>query len=135
LVVRTASLRELNKLPKTAYKVLVTRYYPFYIKNLKKKITEWLPVLAPSRQLLGEFKKELKILKDPKLAWNLVHYDSRFRIEMLRRAEPIAALRRLRGINKQLKGKRVVYLICHETTDEYCHRRILKELIEMELGD
>jgi len=130
LVIRTASLRELSKLPKTAYKVLVTRFYPFYIKGLKKKINEYLSILAPSMQLLENYRAELKRVKDPGAAWRIVHYDSRFRRQILRNGEALSELKRIRNIGRLLKGKRVVYLICHEPTDKYCHRRILQELME-----
>ena len=129
VTIRTASIREIDKLPKTAYKVLVMRRFPFYIKNIKKKITEYLPVLSPNEQLLTEYLKELKRTKNPKLAWNLVQYETRFRMQMLRDSKAISELKRIRDIGKQLNGKRVVYLICHEHTDDYCHRRILQELM------
>jgi len=123
-------LREINKLPKTAYKVLVTRYFPFYIKGIRRKISEWLPILAPSKQLLADYKAELKRTNDPRVAWNICHYDTRFRFQILHDSEILGELKRIRNIGRTLKGKRVVYLICHEPTDEYCHRRILKELME-----
>ena len=129
MTVRTASLKDINKLPKSAYKVLVTRYYPFYFKGLKNKINEWLPTLAPNKQLLSEYREELKRTKQPKLAWNLVSYDSRFRRQMLNDSVSISELKRIRNIGRQLNGKRVIYLICHERTDDYCHRRILRELM------
>lgn len=136
LVIKTASLKELNSLPSTAYKVLVTRSYPPYIKELKKKIDEWLPILSPSIALLSEYKNEVKKLeslrpeKACKMAWNLVSYDSRFRRQILGNSESISELKRIRDIGKELNGRRVVYLICHERTDDYCHRRILQELME-----
>jgi len=130
MVIKTASLREINKLPKTAYKVLVTRFYPFYMKDLRKKINEYLLILSPSMQLLKNYREELKRVKDPQAAWRMVHYDSRFRRQILRDTKALGELKRIRDIGRKLKGRRVVYLICHEPTDDFCHRRILKELME-----
>ena len=127
MTIRTASIRDIKKLPKSAYKVLVTRYYPFYIKGIKALIDEWLPILSPSKQLLSDFNGELKRMKDPKLAWNLTKYDMRFRYQILHNTKALGELKRIRGVGRQLRGRRVVYLICHEPTDDYCHRRILKE--------
>jgi len=136
MTIKTASLREINKLSKSSYKVLIMRYYPFWFKNLKKKIDEYLPILSPNHQLLAEYREELKRTKDPRLAWNIVKYDKRFRMQILHDSEALGELRRIKRKSKELKGKRIVYLICHEPTDEYCHRRIVKELIEnFDLGD
>jgi len=136
LTVRTASLRETDKLPKTAYKVLITRFYPFYIKNLKKKINEYLPILGPSKQLLSDYRGELKRTQDPAKAWAISKYDKRYRMQILHSSEALGEMRRIKRISKELNGKRVVILICHEPSDEFCHRRILKELMEKyDLGD
>ena len=130
MVIRTASLREIDKLSKSSYKVLIMRRWPFWVKELKGKINEWCKLLSPSEELLSDVLKELKRSKDPKLAWNITSYDIRFRRQILRSSEALAQLRRIKNIGKQRNGKRVVYLICHEPTDAYCHRRIVKELME-----
>jgi len=135
MTIKTASLREINKLPKTTYKVLITRYFPFWFKGLKKKIDEWLPILAPSKDLLKDFKEEMKRVKNPKSAWIIVKYESRFRRQILHNSKALEEMRRLKRISRQLKGKRVVYLICHEPTEDYCHRRLVKELMRYELGN
>lgn len=135
MVIRTASIRDLDKLSKTSYKILIMRRWPFWIKNLKSKIDEWCKLLSPSEELLSRYLKELKRSKDPRLAWNITSYEIHFRREVLRNSEALAALRRIKNIGKQRKGKRVVYLICHEPTDAYCHRRIVAELLKVDLGD
>jgi len=112
------------------------RYYPFWFKNLKKKIDEYLPILSPTHQLLANYREELKRTKDPRLAWNIVKYDKRFRMQILHDSKALGELRRIKRKSKELKGKRIVYLICHEPTDNYCHRRIIKELMKnFDLGD
>ncbi len=136
MTIKTETIRNIDKLPKTAYKVLIMRRYPFWMKGLKKKINEYLPILSPSEQLLTDYLGELKRTKSPKLAWNIVQYDSRFRRQILRDSKALAEMRRIKAISKELNGKRVVYLLCHEPTDEYCHRRIVQELInKYDLGD
>lgn len=129
MVLKTESIRNINDLSKTSYKVLIMRRYPFWFKGLKKKINEYLPILSPSEQLLTDYLNELKRVKEPRIAWNIVQYDSRFRRQILRDSKALAELRRIKRISKELNGRRVVYLLCHEPTDEYCHRRIVKELI------
>ena len=124
-MIKTASLRGLNKLPKGSYKVLVTRYYPFYIKDIKKEIDEWIPDLAPSKGLLKAYKDELKRTNGQRIAWSISKYDSRFRHQVLNDPVSISELSRL----GRLSNEKDVYLLCHESTEEYCHRRILKELI------
>jgi len=136
MTIRTASIREINKLPKTAYKVLVMRWYPFWIKDLKKHIDEWLSILGPSEALLREYKVELGRTQDPRKAWAISKFDKRYRMQILHDTMALSEMRRIKNISKQLKGKRVVYLICHEPTDDFCHRRILKELMnQYDLGD
>jgi len=136
MTIKTASLREIDKLPKTAYKVVVMRRYPFWMKGLKKKINEFLPILGPSNQLLADYRGELKRTGEPRLAWAISKYDKRYRMQILHSSEALGEMRRIKRISKELNGKRLVILICHEPTDEFCHRRILKDLMEKyDLGD
>jgi len=78
---------------------------------------------------------ELKKVKNPRLAWNLVKYENRFRREILSSSRALGELRRIKRKSRELKGKRVVYLICKEPTDEYCHRRLLIELMRYDFGN
>jgi len=135
MTIKTASIREIDKLSKSSYKILIMRRWPHWIKRLNKKINEWCKLLSPSEELLSRYSKELKRSKDPRLAWNIVRYDIHFRREILRNSEALAELRRIKKISKERNGKRIVYLICHEPTDAYCHRRIVAELLKLDLGD
>jgi len=135
MTIKTASIREIDKLSKSSYKILIMRRWPHWIKGFKKKIDEWCKVLSPSEELLIRYLKELKRSKDSRLAWNITRYDIHFRREILRNGEALAELRRIKKISKERNGKRVVYLICHEPTDAYCHRRIVAELLKLDLGD
>lgn len=142
MTIRTASIRDLNKLPKSTYKVLVTRYYPFYIKGIKGLIDEWIPDLAPSKGLLQDYKAELKRVVNTDMdkrkaigtAWKIVNYEFRYRRDMLRGDKSMAEVRRLARKSMEMNGKRVVYLICYEKEDDYCHRRLLKDLIEFAIA-
>jgi len=135
MTIKTASIREIKKLPKSVYKIIAMRYFPFWIKNIKSQYDEWIPDLAPSKELLNDFMNELKRLKDTdmsnekkvKLAWNISKYESRFRREMTHSSDAMRELRRIAGLAKTKE----VILICHEPKDDYCHRRIVKELIEL----
>jgi len=131
MTIRTASIREIKKLPKTAYKVLVMRYFPFYIKGLKNHIDEFVPILGPNVDLFKDYRTELKRTNEARIAWEISKYDSRYRRSIMNGVKSMEELRRIAKISTERKGKRVVYLICHEATDDYCHRRILKELMEL----
>lgn len=129
--IKTASLRELRNLPKESYKVIVMRFFPWWIKGVKRRYNLNAPVLAPSRELLQEFNKERKKIGTAR-AWVLVRYEERFRRELLRQPKALDLMRKL----KQIAKERDVVLICKELTDEYCHRRIVREImINYDLGD
>ena len=89
-------------------------------------------ILAPSRELLGDFMerkkywmgRELSELEARKEAWAETEYEKRFREEML--ANP-KALEKLREI-KKLAETKDVRLICYEKNPP-CHRFILIDLI------
>ena len=121
------SLRKIDTIPESAYKVLVTRRYPFYIKGIKAKINEWVSILAPKKELFKSYKEELKRTKNPKLAWNLSRFDTYFRLNILHNPNTMAELKRIRDMSR---SGRLVYLISHEAEDEYSHRKILRELME-----
>jgi len=130
MTIKTASLRDLNKLPKYSYKILITRYYPFYIKDIKRIIDEWIPDLAPTKELLKAFKDELKRTNNQEIAFNISKYDSRFRHQVLNDSVSMNELRRIGRLSKE----KDVYLLCHEKEETYCHRRIVREIIEMGIG-
>jgi len=130
MTIKTASLRDLNKLPKSSYKILITRFYPFYIKDIKKKVDEWIPDLAPSKELLKVYKDELKRTNEQRIAWNISRYDSTFRRQIMRNSESFKELKRIGKLSKE----KDVYLLCHEKDEAYCHRRIVREIIELGIG-
>ena len=76
---------------------------------------EWLKELAPSIELLNGY-------RDKKIDWN--EYEKRYLREMEDKE----------GLIKELKNRsdegEVITLLCWEKDDRYCHRRLLKNLIE-----
>jgi uncharacterized protein YeaO (DUF488 family) len=77
----------------------------------------WLQELSPSDELLDSYNKGL-------LDWD--SYVSRFKMEVLENPQKLPFFLKL----KELSSEGVVTLLCHEETDERCHRRLLIEKIE-----
>lgn len=76
---------------------------------------EWLRDLAPSVKLLDDHRKK-------KIDWN--EYERRYLKEMEGKEELIKELKR-----RSDKGEAIT-LLCWEKDDRFCHRRLLKNLIE-----
>jgi uncharacterized protein YeaO (DUF488 family) len=93
-------------------KLIVTRHYPRGIARVH--FDRWLPALAPSRELLADWKHGL-------ITWP--EYTARFREEILGSAEAMAALRHI----VEFSRTRDVYLICWERAPP-CHRFLLMDL-------
>ncbi len=93
--------------------------------------------LAPSADLLAEFNAwKARFVPDSgyetpyHFAWAKSGYESRFRSQILGDHEAVAALKAL-GERAQ---SRDVFLICYEAYDKPCHRNILLQIAETELG-
>lgn len=95
-------------------RILVMRRWCRPLSKKKAKIDEWLKQLGPSEELLGDWNKN-------RIGWT--EYEKRYFKEMESQREVIKTL-----AEKAKKG--TVTLLCKEPTDEECHRRLLKELIE-----
>jgi len=94
---------------------LVTRYWPRRLSKNKLKLTEWLHELAPSKELLRDWKKA-------GITWQ--EYELRYIAEMQNQQEPIS---RLVGLSR----KGTITLLCFEKeADPHCHRHLLKKMIE-----
>lgn len=76
---------------------------------------EWLVDLAPSIELLNDYRKK-------KIDWS--EYERRYLKEMESKKELIKELK------KRSDGGEVISLLCWEKDDSFCHRRLLKDLIE-----
>jgi hypothetical protein len=77
----------------------------------------WLQELSPSDELLNFY-------NDGLLDWDA--YVRRFTREVLTNPEKLPFLLTL----KKMTSEGVVTLLCHEETDERCHRRLLIEKVE-----
>ena len=79
---------------------------------------ERLRDLAPSKELLNDYRKK-------KIPWS--EYEKRHLQEMEQHSELI------RELKKRSDEGEVITLLCWEKDDSFCHRRLLKELIENRL--
>lgn len=95
-------------------RILVMRRWCRPLSKQKAKIDEWLPELGPSKELLEKWNKNL-------INWD--EYEIRYLKEMETQNRPIENL-------AQRVKKETITLLCKESTDEHCHRRLLKKLIE-----
>ena len=76
---------------------------------------EWLKDLAPSIELLNDYRNK-------KIDWG--EYEKRYLKEMEDKKELI------RELKKRSDEGEVISLLCWEKDDRFCHRRLLKNLIE-----
>ena len=76
---------------------------------------KWLRDLAPSIELLNDYRKK-------KIDWS--EYEKRYLKEMEANKELIKKLR-----ERSDKGE-IITLLCWERDDGFCHRRLLKDLME-----
>lgn len=114
-----ADVSSLRVTRRHGYIVVVTHYYPRFLK--KKLIDEYLRVLAPSKDLLHEYKVKEAVLKGQHdQAFEDVDYENKFTLV------PAAFdhLQRLSGMAEA----RDVYLVCHCQIGQRCHREILLAL-------
>jgi len=120
---KRASIRSVieNPQPEKYYYVLVTRYYPRYLRMHGLKISEtpiavWDRELAPSKELLKDY-------KEGKISWK--EYEERFKKEVPKEF----VKQRLKEYQRKAQGKEVV-LVCIEEDWEYphCHTWILLDI-------
>ena len=98
-------------------RILVTRYWTRPLSKEQIAHTIWLRNLAPSKELLRDWKNE-------KISWR--QYTVRYHEEMRSQKEAIRDL-----ANKASRG--TITLLCFEREDNpCCHRHLLKKLIERE---
>jgi uncharacterized protein YeaO (DUF488 family) len=85
-----------------------------FVKNFYD-YDEWLRDLAPSIELLNDYRNK-------KIDWS--EYEKRYLKEMEGKKELI------RKLKKRSDEGEMVSLLCWEKDDRFCHRRLLKGLIE-----
>lgn len=97
--------------------VVVTRYYPRFIKRVW--INEYISDLAPHKELLMDFKAAEKELGHDE-AFDEIDYVNRFELSVVGMLE----LERL----LELSNDKDVYLLCHCSLNQRCHREILIDI-------
>ena len=96
-------------------RILVTRYWPRGVKREKLSIVEWCRSVAPSRELLRDW-------KDGRISW--LEYEKRYLAEICQQEEEIRRL-------AQMAFCGTITLLCFEPEEEpHCHRHLLKRLVE-----
>ena len=105
-------------------RILITRYRPRGLRKGRETWDEWMKQVAPSAALLSDFHGK----HGPPIGWS--EYRRCYLHEMRAQRPAIAALaERLR------RGESLTLLCSAACTDpEMCHRTLLKELVETELG-
>jgi uncharacterized protein YeaO (DUF488 family) len=93
-------------------RLLITRYWPRGVA--KKKVSLYLPDLAPSRELLHEIHDEVITWRD---------FTARYRAEMKGQKSLIRLLKHMADHGETLT------LLCTCDSEDRCHRYLLGELI------
>ncbi len=96
----------------------------FFLEECFGITYEHVPDLAPSEELLKDYRKRLGKKKEDDEAWRM--YVERFRQEMSQRPVLDVFLRAAAGFD-------AVCLLCSEKTPERCHRHLLSERISERL--
>jgi uncharacterized protein YeaO (DUF488 family) len=95
------------------YRVLATRFWPRGVP--RSQVDEYISKLAPSKQLLKEY-------KDVPLSW--ADFTDRYRQE-LSLEEQQSELKRLAGVART----KTITLLCFCAEERGCHRTLLREAI------
>ena len=112
-MIKTKSIYE-PKNKDDGYRVLVTRYYPRGVKKTHFDI--WMRELAPSSQLLKEYKNNEKTWEELIIS---------FKSQLQNSEESIQTMKNL---NTKTKSTNIT-LLCYEKDVMPCHRHLLKEII------
>lgn len=96
-------------------RVLVTQYWPRGVTREQAGI--YVRALAPSRELLRAYQND-------EIDWD--EYAARYLSEMASSSAAQVEIDRLAGLARS----KVVTLMCVCRTDEQCHRRLLRTLVE-----
>mgnify|MGYP000194451719 CR=1 FL=1 len=114
--VRSKSIYEPAQ-PDDGMRVLTTNYWPRGIS--RERAGTYKRVLGPSRELLRAF-------KDGEVDW--AGYEPRY-LEQMRGQEQQAEIREL----ARVAAVETVTIMCVCKSDDQCHRRLLRDLIEQEI--
>jgi uncharacterized protein YeaO (DUF488 family) len=110
--------------PADGTRILVTRYRPRALPKAKETWDEWQKDLGPSVELLAAFQGK----HGKPISWD--EYESRYRAEMDGRRDLV------RELAARVRGGETVTLLCSSACTDVarCHRTILRELVEREVG-
>jgi len=100
-------------------RILVMRWWPRGVSKEKNKIDMWARELGPSNELLQD-------LRGKKV--DIPEYEKRYFKEMESQTNKI------RELTELARNGNITFL-CWEKIDEGCHRKLLKQLIENNLGE
>jgi len=78
--------------------------------------------LAPSKKLLYDYKYH-------GLSWK------EYEVQFFQLMKGRRAHRKIRELAERSNNGETITLLCFEKTDEHCHRRLVKNLIEKEMGE
>jgi uncharacterized protein YeaO (DUF488 family) len=117
-----------EKAPKGALRLATVRYLPRGLSEAERKKRDlydiWLPLLAPSAELLAWAKKHGFPQADNVTAWK--KFSERFAKEMSSSAEKREALKMVAALAKRTD----ISVGCYCADESHCHRSVLKKLIE-----
>lgn len=127
-MIKTKSVHTSMERPRDGFRILATRVRGRGMK--KTRYDAWMPNLAPSEKLLGEWRADsitwakfsrlyrAEILQNPPLDKgniNIKNHGQKFTLRLI----------------KKLSSRGPVTVMCHCDEDEqWCHRHLLKKLIE-----
>ena len=127
-------------------RILIARFRPRYLPKEKENWDEWWKELAPSKSLWKDY------LKDKKIDWP--EYSRRYKMEIKDNPQGVKALYKLtfKNINGIVKNNKyggnqqeqqnlcaqdhsmikfkTVTLLCHCKDEKYCHRPIVKAMVD-----
>ena len=102
--------------PDDGTRILIMRRWPGGIS--RDQIDEWRKDLGPSVELLRQW-------NDGKI--NFAEFRARYLAEMQGKTKEVQELARRARTE-------TITLLCHEKSEDHCHRKMLKELIEQHMG-
>jgi uncharacterized protein YeaO (DUF488 family) len=115
-MIKTKSIYYDDKEPEDGTRILVMRRWPRGIP--KGQIDEWRKDLGPSSELLKQW-------NEGEIAF--AEFRERYLTEMQDKIEEVQELARRARTE-------TITLLCHEESEDHCHRKMLKELIEQRMG-
>jgi len=116
MAIKTKSVKDKPK-PADGIRILVSRYHPR--KSFKElRIDRWMKPLGPSPELLRDWKSG-KVTEE--------EYEIRYRAEIRNQKETVEKL-------VSLASSHVITLLCFEKEGEFCHRHILRNIIEEKMS-